>query len=154
MRLRAAPEHAALRQGDDRHSGKLSAANIRIELRSAFPKSKFSVRVSSYGSIAIHWANGPARQDVEAVTSRYQGGYFDGMEDIYRDACSPWCEVFGGADYVSCSREAGRTKNRSRGGNGRGGARRSAAPVPPGLRAGAAPAFRAPLSRAVRIGRR
>jgi len=106
-RLHVAPEHAALRQGDERHGGKLAAANIRVELRHAFPKVKFSVRVPHHGSILVRWTGGPARQEVEAIADRYQGGYFDGMEDIYRSVRSPWCEVFGGADYVSCSRDGG-----------------------------------------------
>lgn len=106
-RLRSAPEHSALRQGDERHSGKLAAANIRVELRHAFPGVKFSVRVLDHGSVHIRWTSGPTRQEVEAIASRYQGGHFDGMEDIYRSVRSPWCEVFGGADYVSCNREGG-----------------------------------------------
>ena len=106
-RLRSAPEHSTLRQGDERHGGKLAAANIRVELRRAFPGVKFSVRVPDHGSVHIRWTNGPTRQEVEAIACRYQGGHFDGMEDIYRSARSAWCEVFGGADYVSCSREGG-----------------------------------------------
>lgn len=106
-RLRSAPEHSALRQGDERHGGKLAAANLRVELRRSFPGMKFSVRVPHHGSVHIRWTGGPTRQGVEAIASPYQGGHFDGMEDIYRSARSPWCEVFGGADYVSCSREGG-----------------------------------------------
>ena len=106
-RLRSAPEHAALRQGDERHGGKLAAANLRVELRCAFPGVNFSVRVPHHGSICVRWTGGPTRQEVEAIARRYQGGHFDGMEDIYRSERSPWCEVFGGADYVSCSREGG-----------------------------------------------
>ena len=106
-RLRAAPEHVALRQGDERYGGRLAAANIRIELRRVFPGVKFSVRVPHHGSILVRWTSGPTRPEVEAIAARYQGGHFDGMEDIYRSARSPWCEVFGGADYVSCSRDGG-----------------------------------------------
>jgi len=88
-RLRAVPEHAALRQGDERHGGKLAAANIRVELRRAFPGVKFSVRVPHHGSVYVRWTSGPTRQEVEAIANRYQGGHFDGMEDIYRSARSP-----------------------------------------------------------------
>ena len=52
-RLRAAPEHTTLHQGDERHGGKLAAANIRVELRRAFPGVKFSVRVPDHGSVRI-----------------------------------------------------------------------------------------------------
>lgn len=104
-RLRAAPEYAALRQGDDRHGGKLAAANIRTELRRAFPAAKFSVRVTHSGSVNIRWSGDPANEAVEAIVQRHRAGQFDGMEDIYCSSRSPWCEVFGGADYVWCSQK-------------------------------------------------
>lgn len=106
QRLRHAPEHARLRQGDDRHGGKLAAANIRVRLRQAFPGVRFSVRNTDHGSIYIRWIDGPEQKAVEAVAMPFQGGHFDGMDDSYKTARSAWCEVFGGAQYVVCRREA------------------------------------------------
>ena len=104
-RLRHAPEHARLRQGDDRHSGKLAAANIRVQLRQSFPGVRFSVRNTDHGSIYVRWTGGPEQKAIETVAMPFQGGHFDGMDDSYKTARSAWCEAFGGAQYVVCRRE-------------------------------------------------
>ena len=101
-RLRHAPEHAHLRQGDDRHGGKLAAANLRVLLRQSFPGVRFSVRNTDHGSVYVRWSDGPDQKAVEAVAMTFQGGRFNGMEDSYETDRSAWCEVFGGAQYVSC----------------------------------------------------
>ncbi|WP_265838700.1 LPD29 domain-containing protein [Roseomonas mucosa] len=104
-RLRTAPEFAALDQGDDRYSGKLAAKNIRQQLKAAFPRTRFSVRKLHHGSVLVAWTDGPTTKQVEQIASRYQGGSFDGMQDLYVSSKSPWCEVFGGADYISTTRD-------------------------------------------------
>ncbi|MCY1494476.1 hypothetical protein D9M68_283480 [compost metagenome] len=104
-RLKTAPELAHLKQGDDRYSGKLAAANLRAELRRAFPKTKFSVRKPHYGSVGATWTDGPTEAEVAAIANRYKGGHFDGMADIYVNEKTPFIVVFGGADYVSTHRE-------------------------------------------------
>lgn len=104
-RLRHAPEHARLGQGDDRHGGKLAAANIRVRLRQVFPGVRFSVRNTDHGSVYVRWPGGPDQKAVEAVAMPFQGGHFDGMDDSYKTQRSAWCEVFGGAQYVVCRRE-------------------------------------------------
>lgn len=104
-RLQAAPEFAHLAQGDDRYSGKLAAANVRTELRRAFPGVKFSVRKSSHGTVNVRWTDGPTAAEVQDIASKYKRGHFNGMEDIYEDERPAWCEVFGGAEYVFCDRE-------------------------------------------------
>jgi hypothetical protein len=63
-------------------SAKQGARNIRIELKRAFPGIKFSV-TSDHSSISIGWSLGPTTKEVEAITSKYQSGSFNGMEDIY-----------------------------------------------------------------------
>lgn len=103
-RLRADEDFADLIQGCDTSSGKLAAKNIRIQLRRTFRGTKFSVRVRDHGSIDIEWSDGPTSAAVTAVIKPYQSGTFDGMEDIYRSAVSPWNSVFGGAKYVFTSR--------------------------------------------------
>ena len=105
-RLRHAPEHARLRQGDDSQGGKLAAANLRVVLRQAFPGVRFSVRNTDHGSIYVRWPGGPDQKTVEAVAMPFQCGHFDGMDDSYKVRRSAWCEVFGGAQYVVCRREA------------------------------------------------
>ena len=57
---------------------------VRCSLKEAFPGVKFSVRSKSYAggaSIRIKWMDGPGEPEVQAVTSRFEGGYFDGMTD-------------------------------------------------------------------------
>lgn len=104
-RLMNAPELKHLTQGDDVYSGKLAAANMRAALRKAFPKVKFSVRKRHYGSVSVSWTDGPTESTVEAIVNRHKGGYFDGMEDLYRHEKTPFVAVFGGADYVWTRRE-------------------------------------------------
>lgn len=104
-RLQIAPELAALEQGDDRYSGTLAAKNLRKQLKAAFPGVTFSVRKRHYGSVTIGWTDGPTAPEVEKIARPYQGGSFDGMEDLYTHSKSPWCETFGGADYISANRD-------------------------------------------------
>ncbi len=78
------------------------AANIRIELKRAFPSIKFAVRSEHRGSSSINigWTDGPTTEQVEKITGKYQEGNFNGMEDIYEYNHANWPEVFGGARYV------------------------------------------------------
>lgn len=103
--LRDDRTHGRLVQADDRYSGKTAAKNIRIELKAAFPRAKFSVHNRDHGSIDVSWIDGPTTKEVEAITTKYQGGHFNGMEDIYEDGKSPWNDVFGGARYVFTHRD-------------------------------------------------
>lgn len=84
-----------------------AAKNIRIELKKAFPKIKFSVTSKSYSggnSIDVYWTNGPSVEQVEKITQKYQGGSFNGMEDIYEYSHDVFNELFGDAKYVMESR--------------------------------------------------
>lgn len=103
--LRADPAHSALLQSEDAHSDKIATKNIRAELKAAFKGVKFSVRNRDYGSVDISWADGPTTASVDKIVNKYQRGHFNGMEDIYEDAASPWNHVFGGAKYVSTHRD-------------------------------------------------
>ena len=84
--------------------GSNAAKNVRIELKRAWPKVKFSVR-SSYDSININWTAGPTVKAVEAVTGKYQSGNFDGMTDCYNYNSSAFNDVFGGCRYVFENRD-------------------------------------------------
>lgn len=62
-----------------------TAKLIRAALKANFPGTKFSVRTDKYSggaSVRVHWTNGPTKRDVEAVTSPFAGGSFDGMVDL------------------------------------------------------------------------
>lgn len=85
-----------------------ASKNIKRELKDAFPKTKFSVRSRSYSggcSIDINWTDGPTSKEVEKITSKYQEGSFNGMEDIYEySKTNVWPDVFGGAKFVMWNR--------------------------------------------------
>lgn len=103
--LRADPTYSALIQADDQYSDKIATKNIRTQLKAAFKGVKFSVRNRDHGSIDISWTDGPTTAKVEDITRKYQRGSFNGMEDIYENAASPWNHVFGGAKYVFTHRD-------------------------------------------------
>lgn len=81
----------------------LGAKNIRTELKKHFPWVKFSV-TSSHLSIDISWDLGPTTKEVEAITSKYQSCWFNGMEDIEEHTGSLHEARYGGAKYVNKSR--------------------------------------------------
>ena len=63
---------------------KETAALIRYELKQAFPKTQFSVRLQRYsmGShITVRWTDGPSVRQVEAITDQRYGTGFDSMTD-------------------------------------------------------------------------
>lgn len=85
---------------------RLVAANIRTELKRAFPKVKFSVRADGYSSININWSQGPKADDVNAIVKKYEAGRFDGMTDCYEyDADNTFGDVFGDVRYVFTKRQ-------------------------------------------------
>lgn len=83
---------------------KLVAVNLRILLKEAFPKVKFSVR-SDYNSIRINWTDGPTGTEVDEIADRFKAGSFDGMNDSYEFTDTPWGDVFGSAMYLFTSRD-------------------------------------------------
>lgn len=102
-RLATTPEYADYERGTDRET---AAKNMRRELKRVFPKVKFSVtQERGVSSVRVRWTGGPTRDEVEQVAYKFKRGHFDGMTDSYVSARSPWCSTFGGADYISCTRE-------------------------------------------------
>lgn len=88
-----------------------AAANLREELRRTFPGIRFKVTSHSFSggnSVDVGWELGPTTNEVDSVARKYQYGWFDGMEDIYRDddtALSGAVNiVLGQAKYVHCER--------------------------------------------------
>ncbi len=103
--LKVDQRYAALQQtGQGAQFSKLVAINLRRELKTAFPLDKFSVKCSGYDSVTVAWTDGPTKESVEAITRKYSGGYFDGMEDMYHHQSSPWTTVFGSAKYMTIQR--------------------------------------------------
>ncbi len=106
--LRADPAYKTLQQtaqGENVYSAKLAAINIRRQLKATFPGVKFSVRTSDYDAVRVVWMDGPTVNEVRPIIQKYQGGYYDGMHDIYEYASSPWTTVFGSGKYVTEQRQ-------------------------------------------------
>lgn len=99
--------HLERLDGTTKSSYALAAANIRRELKVAFPGVKFSVRSRSFSggdSVDIDWNGGPTDAEVQEIARKYQCGDFDAMEDLYRYRHSVWTAVFGSAKYVMTQR--------------------------------------------------
>lgn len=108
VQLKSSVEYAHLQQSNGKYGNgsKLVAVNIRTELKAVFPSIRFSVRMDGYNCVNISWEDGPKKDEVEEVISKYKEGYFNSMEDIYEYDRSPWTEVFGGVKYLFTTREA------------------------------------------------
>ena len=81
----------------------VGAANIRVELKRAFPSVKFTVHSErgSGSAINVGWTDGPTTEQVKEITDNYQEGNFDGMTDSYEyNHDRVWTDIFGGARYV------------------------------------------------------
>lgn len=92
----------------DRSAHAAGAANLRRELKDAFPGIKFRVTAKSYtggSSINIKWEFGPQTKAVEDIADKYQECDFDGMQDLETYRRGTFAAVFGGASYVFCSRD-------------------------------------------------
>lgn len=88
-----------------------AAKNLRRELKEAFAGAKFSVRSSTYSggnSVDVSYTDGPSYDDVSEIAKKYQGGHFDGMQDIYEYNSSSFSNavgiVLGTVKYVSVQR--------------------------------------------------
>ncbi|HHH1368289.1 TPA: LPD29 domain-containing protein [Yersinia enterocolitica] len=101
--IKTAPEYAKLKQGNSDIT--LATSNIRKELKDAFPNAKFSVRKRNYDCVYVNWIDGPIEDEVKAIISKYKGGRFNGMEDIYESISTPFNEVYGSVSYLFTNRE-------------------------------------------------
>ena len=101
--------HLESKQTSTKSDHALAAANIRRELKHAFPGQKFSVRSDSYSggdSVSIHWTLGPTTKEIDAFTSKYQEGTFNGMIDLYEyDADRTFTSHYGSVKYVLTQRD-------------------------------------------------
>lgn len=90
-------------------SGAATAKLVRGALKIAFPRTTFAVRTTAYSggaSIDVRWTDGPTIQEVDAITSAYQGASFDGMTDLmsYHTSQVNGETVHFGADFIFCHR--------------------------------------------------
>jgi hypothetical protein len=83
----------------------LCAAAVREELKKAFEYCKFSVTSDNFANgnaVRISWTNGPTEAQIDEITSKYQYGHFNGMDDIYEFSNN--IEGLPQAKFVSTSR--------------------------------------------------
>ncbi len=72
-----------------KNSAALTAQAIRKELKAAYPSVPFRVTSKTYSggdSVNVSYIatlTTPKQEEVEALLSKYEGGHFNGMEDIY-----------------------------------------------------------------------
>jgi len=62
-----------------------TAKLVRRDLKTNFPKIKFSVRSDTYSmgaSIRVFWTDGPTQDQVDSVVSVYESSGFDGSIDL------------------------------------------------------------------------
>lgn len=87
-----------------------TAKLVRQALKEAFPGVKFGVRSKTYSggaSITVGWTDGPNTKQVEAITGKFAGAYFDGMID-YKGSVTSLLNgeaVRYGADYIFTNRK-------------------------------------------------
>ena len=56
---------------------------IKKELKTLFPKVKFSVRESAHSCVYVSYKGDVAREDVKNVTDKYQSASYNPIEDIH-----------------------------------------------------------------------
>lgn len=82
-----------------------AAKAIRNELKAIFPTIKFSVTSESFSmgnAVRISWTDGATTEQVDKIVSKYQYGYFDGMNDLYE--CDNRRDDIPQAKYITTSR--------------------------------------------------
>ncbi|MFT2794021.1 LPD29 domain-containing protein [Serratia sp. T13T92] len=102
-RLKTAPEYSRLSQ--EQKGVAQVTANIRKELKAAYPGVKFSVRVRHTDSVTVIWTDGPKEDDIKTIVGKYRVGHFNSMEDIYEYCETPFNKVYGGVSYLFTNRE-------------------------------------------------
>lgn len=100
-KLRVEFAHLTINPNSDK---KIVADNIRTELKRNFPGLKFSVKKHSYSCYHVEWTDGATVEEVEKIVDKFQGGNFNGMEDIYEYRTTPFTSLFGSVQYVFTNR--------------------------------------------------
>lgn len=63
-----------------------TAKLVRATLKAAYPAVIFSVKSRSFAGgddVNVDWTDGPTTEAVNALIKEYEGGTFDGMQDLY-----------------------------------------------------------------------
>lgn len=108
-RLRAAPEfrHLAQSFGNARLLRRIVSANVRLSLKKAFPKVKFSVHLwRRSDTITVAWTDGPSRKAVKSALADFEVRATvdkNGDHDDYSH--SPFNEVFGSIRSLNLEHE-------------------------------------------------
>jgi hypothetical protein len=93
--------------GNKRSTYAVGAANIRKELKAAFPHIKFSVTSEGYSmgcSINVSWVDAVTTEEVERIINKYEYGTFDSMTDCAGSIDSQFIDLYGGARFVKANR--------------------------------------------------
>lgn len=101
--LRTNPVHAALTQGADA-TGKVAAINIRKQLVTSYPATRFRVRLARKGALAIAWTDGPTATQLLPITTRHLDGIGADTPAAFECVPNPWAEVFGAIRSVATHR--------------------------------------------------
>lgn len=73
---------------------------VRVELKTAFPGVKFTVKTKRTSSIRVGWVDGPTYAAVQAVVGKYEGAEFDPTQDLKTYNDTPY-----GNDFIFFDRE-------------------------------------------------
>lgn len=80
------------------------AKNVRAELKHQFPRHKFRVRCGR-NAINVHWQDGVTESDVKQVLNKFKTGTFCAYTDYHDTVAKPFCEIYGGAEYLFYERQ-------------------------------------------------
>lgn len=92
---------------NEKNDHNIVGKNIRTELKRNFPGVKFSVRFDSFSGgdeFSICWEDGPTKEQVDLVVSKYQNHHSDFTGDYWDYDPSEFNNLFGGVSYVSTDR--------------------------------------------------
>ena len=91
----------------------LTANVIKKKLTALYPKVKFSVTSDTFSmgnSVDIRWTDGPTSDVINAITTQYQYGNFNSMNDSYDYTGIDPALGCDGAKYVHCHRRVSRER--------------------------------------------
>lgn len=101
-RLKTAPEYSGLSQ--EQKGVAQVTANIRKELKMAYPGVKFSVRKRHTDSVTVSWTDGPKEDEIKSIVCKYKDGHYNSIVDLHEYCATPFNKVFGGVGYLFTER--------------------------------------------------
>lgn len=94
-----------LTSASESNNSKLASKNIKKVLKAKFPKTKFSVRNSTYSSIDVVWKDLPHQADVEALLKPFDIGYSESQSDYFTIHPTDFSDTYGGIQYLFCRQD-------------------------------------------------